>query len=93
MSLDELSLLRRVTGVVRLGHVRRIEPGRIVLERGTVPTGPGALYVHCASSGLNPRSRLNALSGLSSYGGEPRVQQAMARFVSNVGKATANLRA
>ncbi len=176
MSLAELSLLRHVTDVVRLGRVRRIERGQIVLERGTVPTSMGALHVHCASSGLNlapavpifepgritlqsvrtglapfnaalvayvdvtrddldeknrlcppnrqpdkamdwirgtlitltadrewskepdiaawlDRSRLNALRGLSMYGGEPRVQQAMARFVSNVDKATANLRA
>ena len=43
--------------------------------------------------GLAGRARLNAMRGLSTYGGEPQVQQAMARFTSNVGKATANLRA
>ena len=176
MSVAELSLLRNVTDVVRLGHVRRIERGKIVLEQGTVATSPEALYVHCASPGLNAapavpifepgritlqsmrtglapfnaaliayidvtrqdldeknrlcppnrqpdtptdwirgtlitldadrrwskepdiaawlgRVRLNATRGLSTYGGEPQVQQAMARFTSNVGKATANLRA
>ena len=39
------------------------------------------------------RARLNAMRGLSTYRGEPGVQQAMARFASNAGKATANLRA
>jgi len=176
MSIAELSLLRQVADVVRLGRVRRIERGQIVLEHGTIPTSLGALHVHCASSGLNlapavpifeprritlqsirtglapfnaalvayvemtrhdldeknrlcppnrqpdtlmdwirgtlitlaadrawskeadiaawlDRSRLNPLRGLSMYGDEPRVQQAMVRFVSNVREATANLRA
>jgi hypothetical protein len=39
------------------------------------------------------RSRLNASCGLSAHLGEPRVQEAVARFVANVGPATANLRA
>jgi len=48
----ELDLLRRIENVVRLGHVRRIERDQIVLERGTTPTGPGHLHVHCAADGL-----------------------------------------
>jgi hypothetical protein len=48
----ELALLRRVTDVVRLGHVRRIERDRIVLDHGTVPTDARALHVHCAARGL-----------------------------------------
>jgi hypothetical protein len=48
----EIDLLRRIDDVVRLGHVRRIERDRIVLERGTVRTSPGALHVHCAAEGL-----------------------------------------
>jgi hypothetical protein len=176
MSVAELSVLRQVTNVIRRGRIRRIEPGRIVFEQGTVPTSPGALHVHCAASGtsiapavpifepgritlqcmrtgLQPfnaalaayievtrddiaeknrlcppnrqpntsadwiygtliqwaadrewsrqddiaawldRSRLNASCGLSAHLGEPRVQEAVARFVANVGPATAKLRA
>jgi len=52
----ELELLRRIEGVVRLGRVRRIERERIVLERGTIPTSPPHLHVHCAADGL-PRPR------------------------------------
>ncbi len=48
----ELDRLRRIGSVVRLGHVRRIERDRIVLEQGSIPTGPGHLHVHCAADGL-----------------------------------------
>ena len=46
VSLGELDQLRRVTGVVRLGHVTRIDSERILLEEGSVPTGPRHLHVH-----------------------------------------------
>lgn len=48
----EMEQLRRIRDVVRLGRVRRIEPGSIVLEEGSVPTGPEDLHVHCAAPGL-----------------------------------------
>ena len=175
MSLAELLLLRQVTNVVRLGHIRRIARDTIVLEHGEVPTSPGAVHVHCAASGISnapgipifepgritlqcirtglqpfnaaltayveitrdetaeknrlcppnrqpntpgdwirgtltqwdadrewsrqsdiaawlDRSRLNASRGLSAHSNEPRVQEAMARFVSHVRQATSNLR-
>jgi len=53
ISLHELEQLRRVERVVRLGHVERIEPGRIVLEQGTLDVPPDTLHVHCASAGLS----------------------------------------
>lgn len=53
ISLQELEQLRRVENVVRLGHVERIEPDRIVLEQGSIPTTPDHLHVHCAASGLS----------------------------------------
>jgi hypothetical protein len=48
----EVEQMRRVTNVVRLGHVRAIEPGQIVLERGTIPTSPRHLHVHCSADGI-----------------------------------------
>lgn len=48
----ELALLRQIRDVVRLGHVRRIEPDCIVLDDGSVPTSPATLHVHCAAVGL-----------------------------------------
>jgi hypothetical protein len=52
ISEAELGLLRGIEDVVRLGHVRRIERDRIVLDEGSVPTSETTLHVHCAASGL-----------------------------------------
>lgn len=54
-SAAELELLRSVTQVVRLGRVRRVEPGRVVLAMGTLPTPVRALHVDCTTDGLAPR--------------------------------------
>ncbi len=48
----ELDLLRTVERVVRLGHIRYVTEGEIVLDRGTVALDPGSLVIHCAASGL-----------------------------------------
>jgi hypothetical protein len=48
----ELDLLRTVDNVVRLGHVKRVDRGEIVLENGSVSLPPGSVIVHCAASGL-----------------------------------------
>ncbi len=53
VSLGELDQLRCINGVVRLGHVTRIDSERITLEGGSVPTSPDHLHVHCASAGLS----------------------------------------
>lgn len=54
VSAGELALLRRIENVARLGKVRRVERQAIVLDRGSIPTSPGHLHVHCATAGLNP---------------------------------------
>ena len=48
----ELDLLRSVEHVVRLGHVRAVEPGRIELDNGSIPLARDALVLHCAAHGL-----------------------------------------
>ncbi|MGE5130054.1 MAG: hypothetical protein ACM3IK_10510, partial [Sphingomonadaceae bacterium] len=53
VSADELAQLRKIEDVVRLGHVRRIERDRIVLEGGSAPTSAETLHVHCAAAGLS----------------------------------------
>lgn len=55
LSRAELAELRRVENVVRLGCVIRIEEGRIVLEHGTIPTGPDHVHVDCTAPGLTDR--------------------------------------
>jgi hypothetical protein len=52
---SELALLRTIEDVVRMGHVRRVETDRIVLDDGEVPTSPRTLHVHCAARGLSRR--------------------------------------
>jgi len=52
LTVAEVEELREIRDVVRLGHVRRIERDRIVLEDGTIPTGPDHVHVHCAAQGL-----------------------------------------
>ena len=48
----ELDRLRTIEDVVRLGHIRSVEPTRLVCDRGEHATAKGALIVHCAASGL-----------------------------------------
>jgi hypothetical protein len=48
----ELDLLRTIENVVRLGHIKRVTRGEIVLDDGSVALAPDALVVHCAASGL-----------------------------------------
>lgn len=54
MSTADCDELRRISNVVRLGKVLRIEHDAIVLEHGAIPTGPREVHVHCAAQGLNP---------------------------------------
>ena len=51
----ELDRLRNIENVVRLGHVRHVEPGRMVCAGGEVAIDRNALVVHCAAPGLRYR--------------------------------------
>ena len=51
----ELTELRRISGVVRLGHVRSIDQDDIELDGGTVPTSPRTLHVDCSATGIPKR--------------------------------------
>ena len=55
VSESELTLLRQIEDVVRMGHVRRIEKGEIILDEGRVPTNERTVHVHCASQALARR--------------------------------------
>jgi hypothetical protein len=52
LAVWELEQLRTIEHVVRLGHVRSVEPKRIALENGSVTVARDAIVVHCAASGL-----------------------------------------
>jgi hypothetical protein len=48
----ELDLLRGIERVIRLGHVRGVEPGRVRLDRGDAAIDADVVVVHCAAAGL-----------------------------------------
>jgi hypothetical protein len=52
LSKAELAQLRRIRGIVRLGHVKAVEAGRIHLEQGSIPLAPGTLVVDCSAAGI-----------------------------------------
>jgi len=55
VSRGELQHLRRISDVVRMGRVVALEPGRIVLDGGTVDVDPSALFVDCTGDGIGTR--------------------------------------
>jgi hypothetical protein len=48
----ELEELRRIKNVVRMGRVSAIESDKIVLAKGTIPTGPNIVHVDCSASAI-----------------------------------------
>jgi hypothetical protein len=48
----ELDRLRTIDRVVRLGHLRYVQPGRLVFGEGAVAIARDAVVVHCAAPGL-----------------------------------------
>ena len=52
----ELDRLRTIDNVVRLGHIRHVESGRLVCVDGDAAIDRDALIVHCAASGLKYES-------------------------------------
>ena len=52
LSDGELTELRRIDGVVRLGRVLAIHADRIELEQGSIPTGLRCLHVDCSAAGI-----------------------------------------
>ena len=55
VSQPELAELRRIRNVVRMGRVRRIEAGRLILDDGELPIAPGTLHIDCAADALARR--------------------------------------
>jgi hypothetical protein len=52
LSRAELELLQGITDVVRMGRVRRVGMGELVLDEGTVTTRPQQVHVDCTAHGL-----------------------------------------
>ena len=52
VSLGELAELRRIDDVVRLGHIDRVDEGRVTLRGGEIDAPPRSLHVDCTTPGL-----------------------------------------
>jgi hypothetical protein len=48
----ELDRLRSIEAVVRLGHLQRVEPTRLVFREGEQAVAKDAVIVHCAAAGF-----------------------------------------
>lgn len=51
----EVEQLRRVTNVIRMGHVQWVGGDRLVLQKGTVSMKRGTIYVNCTADGIPER--------------------------------------
>jgi len=63
VSQAELAQLRRIAGVVRMGHVKSIEASRIELDHGSIPLADGELVVDCSAAGIPSRPTVPVWSG------------------------------
>jgi hypothetical protein len=63
LSQAELTELRRIEDVVRMGHVQSIEPGGITLDGGTRDVEDSALYIDCTADGFAHRDPATVFSG------------------------------
>lgn len=63
VSVAELAALRRITNVIRMGRVQRVERKRIHLERGVVESSADRLYVDCSARGAERRPAVPIFAG------------------------------
>ncbi|MGA7135845.1 MAG: NAD(P)-binding protein [Mycobacterium sp.] len=63
VSQTELQQLQRIRDIVRMGHVDRIEPGKLVLADGAIPVDGSALYIDCSADGLERRPSATVFDG------------------------------
>lgn len=56
ISEGEVTELRRITNVIRMGRVQSIDVGGMTLDQGYSPVGRGALYIDCTASAVEPRA-------------------------------------
>ena len=63
VSQAELRELRRIRQVIRMGRVRRIEPGRVLLEQGAIDGLPGELFIDCSACAIPARPGMPVFAG------------------------------
>jgi hypothetical protein len=63
VSRPELSELRRLTTIIRMGRVLRIAADHVELETGAIEAVPGTLYIDCSADGLEKHPPLPVFNG------------------------------
>ncbi|RED17286.1 NAD(P)-binding protein [Parasphingopyxis lamellibrachiae] len=63
ISRGEVDILRNIGDVVRMGHVRRIEPGKMIFDSGEVKTAEDALYIDCTATAVERRPVIPQFQG------------------------------
>ena len=63
MSKGEIEVLRKITNVIRLGHVKAVEAGALVLAQGSVPLPANTVCIDCTASAVERRPTLPIFQG------------------------------
>ncbi|MDQ6684963.1 MAG: NAD(P)/FAD-dependent oxidoreductase [Pseudomonadota bacterium] len=63
VSQAEMGQLRRIRGIVRMGHVRSIGASHVELDQGSVPLAADELIVDCSAVGIPSRPAVPIWSG------------------------------
>jgi len=53
VTLAELEMLRKITNVVRLGHVERVSAGKTMLQNGVYNTADDMICIDCTATGIS----------------------------------------
>jgi len=63
ISMGEIETLRKITNVIRMGHLQTLEADSLVLDQGTVPLAAGTLCIDCTASAVERRPTQKIFQG------------------------------
>lgn len=63
ISQGEVDILRKISDVVRLGHVRRLAPGKMIFDAGEVETAKDVLFIDCTATAVERRPVIPQFQG------------------------------
>ena len=63
VSQSELRQLQRISDIVRMGHVDRVELDKVVLADGAITANGSTLYIDCSADGLERRPPATVFDG------------------------------
>jgi hypothetical protein len=62
-SESELTLLRQIKNIVRMGRIQKVEPHQVLLDKGVIKADPNWLYVDCSASAVVLRPIIPVFNG------------------------------